>query len=1530
MPEEKDTSENIHPASLPVPIVAIGASAGGLEAISEMLQHLSPNTGLAYVYIQHLSPNYESQLSSILGRVTEMHVTEAEYELVVKPNHIYIIPPNNDMEVIDGILTLVERRPKPEVHLPIDQFFLSLSERQKDGAIAILLSGMGQDGILGMKAIKVAGGITIAQDESAKYQSMPKSAIAEGVVDMILSPKEIAKELERLSSKADIFQLTAIAEKQFTNANSDEDLKSILQYLKMAIGVDFDHYKVTTIRRRIVRRMLLYKLGTLKDYIEYIKTNPGEAHILYGDLLINVTNFFRDSLTMEYMKNEIIPQIVKSKINREPIRIWVAGCSTGQEAYSLAMILLEVLGDRASSMPIQIFASDLSDTAITKARLGTYGKSEVLDISPKRLKQFFTKTDDHFRVNKEVRDLCVFAPHNLLRDPPFSRLDLISCRNLLIYLDTILQQKVMSTFHYALNPGGILLLGKSEATSSSPSLFSQIDKNHKIFTRRNVAVNNSVFELRPRLFGSLPLERQEFKRNELKIMPVAPINELDEMVDSLLLSKYVPVSVVVDLELEILQFRGATSLFLEPSPGKPSFNLVKMARPSLVFELRNIIHKAHKSGKPVRKAGLEVKIKEETHQVEIEAVPLFISNEQNLFLILFEEVTHYLVSKNHSSNARDQRIKALEMELSTLREDMHSILEEQEAGNEELQSANEEILSSNEELQSINEELETSKEEIESTNEELLTINQELQVRNDQLSEAYGYSEAILGTINEATLILDKDLRVKSANKAFYKIFRVSERDTEGHMFYELDKQQWNMPDFRSKLESVIRYDVDIKAFEVKLSFTEIGEKIMLIHATKVVQHQRQEAILLVIEDITEHRKAQNLLQERQAWFEDLIDNAPALIWVAKTDGKVNFLNKAWRDFTGQSLDQQKSLDTTAFIHTEDHETYSRLYESSYKRREPFSLEYRLKRADGEYRWMMENAKPTFNPDGEFTGYIGTCTEVHIQKTLTQQLNLHVDQRTRELKEANAELEKANKELSQTADRLQSVLNGVPAAITLLEVVTESPEGPAADFITSVYNQTTLDLTGQDPEEIVTKTLLQAQPEVKELELFDLYAQVLSTGEAAYREVHNLRQTDDCYAYFVTRQVDKTGVVVSILDISQRKAAELELTHTIESLQAVLNSFPGAIGFLKSVTQESENIEDFALVVCNLNYSAQFQQAVDQIIGKLASELYSKDLQKSMQQVLLTGNSFYEETYNADQEKWFGVSVTRHNDGVVVTALDITVLKEAENQHTLWMQELIGSNQMLQSLDNMREYSRKRGEFLRSTSHDLRGSFGVIMGATALLDIMDTDEEKARTLSMIQRNLRQVASMMNQLLDFSRLETGQEVLQVTNFDAAEMLAELAQSTEPMAKDKGLWLRFEGPKSLKVDGDMVKVHRIAQNLIVNAIKYIQTGGVTVSWDLESAGESTEITRWQFTVKDTGRGIPSDLIKKLLDPENNGTQEKVSEESLSKINSSHLPSGEGIGLFIVKKLCELIQADLEIISNPEEGTMFRISLPLFYTD
>jgi two-component system CheB/CheR fusion protein len=1517
------STENLTKENKTVPIVAIGASAGGLEAMSQLLENLSPTTGMAFVYIQHLSPTYESHLVEILRRTTVMPVAEAGHQMKIEPNHVYIIPPGKDMEIIGGSLILMQRKPRPSVHLPIDKFFVSLAEKQEDGAIGIVLSGMANDGTLGLKAIKVAGGITFAQDESAQFQNMPNSAIVEGVVDRVLSPAEMASELGRLSGRTAVFTGTADPGDEQDDVPEDADLKAVLAQVKRAVGVDFDHYKISTIRRRVVRRMLLYKLETLRDYSAYIRQNPAEAVTLYNDLLINVTNFFRDNEAMDYLKKKLFPQIIKNKVPGDTIRIWVPACSTGQEAYSLAIILLELLGE-TTDIGIQIFASDLSEPAITRARLGSYSKSEVSEVSATRLSRFFIKKEDQYVVKKSIRDLCVFAPHNVLRDPPFSRMDLISCRNLLIYLDTVLQQKVMGTFHYALNTEGYLLLGNSETVGTSVSLFAQIDKKQRIYVRKSRDTSKANFEtnLRWRVAARLgqtggPVVSPETDESQ------PPVRDLDKEVDALLLKQYVPASIVVDQDLEILQFRGSTGLFLEHAPGKASFNLLKMARPSLLFELRNLIHKCRKSGEVTRKSGLEMKVGEEIHHVKIEVVPLRRASDQFLFLVLFEEVIPEVPAQDQSSNFRDDRIKQLEMELSALRKDMHSIIEEQENSNEELQSANEEIVSSNEELQSINEELETSKEEIESTNEELLTINQELTVSNDQLTEAYGYAEAIFSTIGEATLILDKDLRVKSANKAFYKIFHVREENIEGSMFYELDRQQWDIAQLRQLLEEVITNNAHVKAYEVCLHFQDIGEKTMLLHARKVVQHERKEAILLVIEDITEHRRVQRMLQEREAWFHDMIDHAPVLVWVTGDDSRMNFMNKALIEFTGHDT-ANAEYDFIRYIHEEDQEQYQAVCTRNFIEKQIFNVEYRLRHHGGEYRWVLETAKPMFAPDGKFTGYIGNGTEIHLQKTLSEQLNLHVQERTQELRKINIELEASNNELRKTADRLQSVLNGVPAAIILMEVAGSEEDTPVMDFVTSVYNRQALELSGKTTEDFQQRTLLEASPELRTSGLLDLYLHVLHTGEPVYKEMAGPGAGDDrFYAYFITRQIDKTGVVVTILDISERKAAEIKLINLMESLQAVLDCSPGSISYLKPIYKDTDSgeIEDFRLVVSNQKFASEFHQPLHELVDRLATALYAPDFIEKMKHVLLTGEYSYEEVYIDREKKWLGNSIIRHDHGVVIAGLNITSLKEAEQQQIKWMQQLDESNEMIQSLEKMRQYISHRGEFLRATSHDLRGSFGIIMGATALLNLMDTDEQRARSLEMIQRNLRQVTYMMNQLLDYSRLEAGQERLEISMVDVSDMLFELCESLSPMSRDKGLWIKTEGPDQLVVQGDLVKIRRIAQNLLLNSLKYTKEGGIQVRWGRgENIGEPAGSDQWFLDIEDSGTGMPVSLLSKLTE-----TSEEVKQVMGQ---SSASTTGEGIGLFIVKRLCELLKAKLLIESTEGKGTLFRILLPFSY--
>lgn len=997
------------------PIVAIGASAGGLEAVSRLFKSLPSDTGMAFIYLQHLDPDHKSLLSTILGRLTKMKVQEAKEQMPVMPNQVYILPPNKDMTLMDGVLTLDKRLFKPYKSMPVDRFFSSLADVKQEASVGILLSGAADDGTIGLKAIKTAGGLTFAQDETAKFQSMPRSAIVEGVVDQVLSPEEMAAELVRLSKQKKLLAQIIGGEERDIEGFSDEDIVIILNTLKKSTGVDFTHYKRKTIKRRIVRRMLLYKLEDLKAYSQYLKQHTGEINLLYQDLLINVTCFFRDPESMDYLKKTLLPRLVKSKSPADPIRIWVPACSTGEEAYSIAIILMEVLGERSANTPVQIFATDLREAAISKARLGLYAKNDLVDISPRRIQRFFVKADNNYRIVKSIRDLCVFAPHNIFKDPPFSHIDFISCCNLMIYLDAVLQKKLVAIFHYSLNVNGYLQLGKSETIGTSGQLFAQADKRYKIYARKKDGVSRAMFEMSLRMPDAEKSEpftlRKAFAREQ-----VEKNVDIEKDIDGILLSKYVPACVVVNQELEILQFRGSTELFLEHSSGKASLNLLKMARAGLSFELRSAIHKAGKTNEPVKKSGIEIKYRNALHHAAIEVTPLRAEGIEKLFLIIFEEIHQSPLFEVRSSMSKDRLVKKLQEELTAVREDMRAIVEEQEASNEELQSANEEIVSSNEELQSINEELETSKEEVESANEELMTINQELQVRNEQLAEAYEYAEAVFVTIRQAIVVLDKNLRVKSANKYFYKAFRLKEDDVEGRMIYELSNRQWDMPELRELLETTIPENNEFHGMEITHNFSGIGEKMLLFNARKLIQKiHGQQLILLAIEDVTEFKRAQQIIADRDAWLRNMADNAPVMIWVAGVDRRANFFNKTWLEYTGRKLEQEIGDGWMENVHTEDLSPFQLLFNGSFAERKSFRFEYRLRRHDGEYKWILNSGKPMFAGDGQLSGYIISCTEIHDKKMMGDELENRVLERTRDLAQINAELERSNSELQQFA-----------------------------------------------------------------------------------------------------------------------------------------------------------------------------------------------------------------------------------------------------------------------------------------------------------------------------------------------------------------------------------------------------------------------------------------------------------------------------------------------------------------------------------
>jgi two-component system CheB/CheR fusion protein len=757
-------------------VAGLGASAGGLEAYTEVLRSLPPDTGMAFVQVQHLDPKRESLLVDLLAKYTSMAVTQARHGEPVVPNRVYVIPPNANLEITSGVLRLTERPPGPRLNMPVDCFLRSLAQDLGERAIGVILSGASSDGSLGIEAVKGAGGITLAQDQTAKYDGMPTSAIATGCVDFVLPPEGIAGELARIAKHPYVWS------RQPAPAPSDPEgdvpapaVARIYALLAAATTVDFTHYKPTTVRRRIARRMAVHRLEKLDEYAALLEQNAAEVEALYREVLINVTSFFRDPETFELLKHKFVPEIISRLPPESPIRIWVAGCATGEEAYSLAITVLECLRERKLNLPLQIFATDVSEGALEKARAAIYLKNIALDVSPQRLRQYFVRHDGGYQVSKSVRDLCVFARQNVAKDPPYSKLDLISCRNVLIYLDAALQKRIIPMFHYALKPKGVLLLGNSESTGAFSDMFAASDKKHRIFTKRNT-VTAHRFQFEP---ATLVPSVTEAAVRPARRPEEAVALDLQKEADRLVLSQYGPSGVIINDDLEVVQFRGATSPYLEPAPGKASLNLLKMLREGLVVEVREAVQKVKRTGQPVRKTAVPTKDSQGLRNVDFEVMPLHGKWEGRHYVVLFRhtETPAAAPKERRGKSAELRQVQQVQQELAATRQYLESIIEEQGATNEELQSANEEILSNNEELQSINEELETAKEELQSTNEELTTVNEELQNRNLELSRTNDDLNNLLASVNMAIVMLSSDLRIRRFTPSAGRILNIIPTD---------------------------------------------------------------------------------------------------------------------------------------------------------------------------------------------------------------------------------------------------------------------------------------------------------------------------------------------------------------------------------------------------------------------------------------------------------------------------------------------------------------------------------------------------------------------------------------------------------------------------------------------------------------------------------------------------------------------------------------------------------------------------------
>jgi two-component system CheB/CheR fusion protein len=778
-PTAEERADDSSPA-----IVGIGASAGGLEAFTELLSHLPDDTGMAFVLIQHLDPSHESHLTELLSKASRMPVSELKDETRAEPNHVYVMPPRSNLGIADGVL-LTPARPASGRNMPIDAFLRSLAADRGGRAIGVVLSGTASDGTLGLQAIKAAGGATFAQEvRTAKFDSMPRSAIAAGVVDFVLPPAGIARQLVAIARDSRVpSNLRKAAEPP-----GSAELAKILRLVRSATGVDFTHYKHSTVSRRIKRRMALRGFETLEDYTRDLERNRDEANALCESCFITVTAFFREPAVFAELKTKVFPALVRNRAAGDPIRIWVPGCATGEEAYSIAICLMELLDDMKASVPFEIFATDISETAIEKARAGIYTAFALAHVSPRRLARFFTRTERGYQIAKVVRDLCVFARHNVAQDPPFSKLDLISCCNVLIYLGAQLQRKVLAILQYALKPTGFLVLGPSEGVGSLAESFHQLHKTHKIYRMRSAARTSAL----PLSEGRRAAGRVDLGR---KIADGRAGPDVLREADRLVLAEHGPPGAIVDDDGDIVQVRGRTAPYLELSPGEPTQNLLKLAREGLIAGLGNAIRIARQTNAAAEADGFRIESGGRLRDVAIKVIPFkgSASSKERHFLVLFEDAepqggTRAVPKPAIEDSTEDARLRR---ELAATKEYLRSTVAENASTLEELRAANEEA-------QAGNEELETAQEELESANEELNTLNEELKISNVEFSKVNRDLGNLLESISIPLVMVGRDLRIRRFTRAIEPMLNVIPSDV-GRSVTDLQPQM-ELPDLRQKL----------------------------------------------------------------------------------------------------------------------------------------------------------------------------------------------------------------------------------------------------------------------------------------------------------------------------------------------------------------------------------------------------------------------------------------------------------------------------------------------------------------------------------------------------------------------------------------------------------------------------------------------------------------------------------------------------------------------------------------------------------
>jgi two-component system, chemotaxis family, CheB/CheR fusion protein len=1410
LPESPTTvDEAVHERDEPgggaaFPIVGVGASAGGLEAFIQLLTALPADTGMAFVLVQHLAPSHASALAEILSRATKMPVLEVQEESEVEPNHVYVIPPGRNMIIAEGKLQLLPREGRGAPH-PVDQFFRALAEDRRHRAIGVVLSGTATDGTIGLETIKGEGGITFAQDDTAQQPGMPHSAIASGCVDFVLPPAEIARELTRVAHHPYANPLPEARAKQVDKP----DLAPVLQLLHHATGVDFSHYKFNTLYRRITRRMVFQKMERLSEYVQFLRQTPAEVEALYQDALISVTSFFRDPESFEALKAEVFPRLVKDKSRHEPVRVWTLGCSTGQEAYSLAMTFVEAAEAAGSTAPLQIFASDLNAVGIETARAGIYSKDIAQDVSPERLRRFFTEVDGHYRVAKSIRDACVFSRHNVLADPPFSRIDLISCRNLLIYLEPVLQQKILPTLHYALKSPGFLWLGGSETIGTYRNLFEAEDAKHKIYVKKPGSGPGH---------GHFPLQHGGTPRSPFLSIGARPSDgaDLHREADRLLSARFAPPGVLVSADLDILQYRGDTGPYLAPAPGKASLNLLKMLREGLLVAVRAAVLRAGKEGTTVREEGLRVRSNGGYHEAAIEVIPIKgHEGKEGAFLILFEEPGSAqgvaTPPRAPEPPAADVDAARLAQELAATRAYLQAVIEQQEAANEELQSANEEVQSANEELQSTNEELETSKEEIQSSNEELATVNDELNNRNQEANRINNDLLNLIGSIQTAIVMLGPDLRVRRFTPAAEKLLNLIPTDI-GRPLGDLKLHLDGLPDLEPLLLEVLE---TVTAREREIRDKHGHWYSLRLRPYRTVDN-RIDGVVLLLVDVDAMKRAQQ-------YTESIVKTVREPVLVLDKDLRVKTVSRAFCETFGVTPEQTENR---------------LLYDLGNRQWDIPGLRHLL-----EEVLPRDNQVTDFEVHHRFEG-IGTRT----MRLNARRLIQAADQPPLILLavEDVSERVRLGQELRTSEEFSRTVLESSPDCVKVLDgegrLLTMNATGMCLleiDDFSAFRGKEWGTLWPQDSRERIAAAIAAAKD--GRTDRFQAFSPT-AKGTPKWWDVMvaPVRSGDG--------RIDR---IVSVSrDITATMQVELALRETEERFRMLadnMSQLAWTCDQIGNVTWYNRRWLDYTGLsfeeMQGWNWSkVQHPQHLDRVVAGVKHSAESG-------------------------EPWDDTFPLRGKDGAYRWFLSRAVpLRDSEGNVVRWFgtntdvtEQRQMADELRQNAADMAESDGRKNEFLAMLAHELRNPLAPIQNALQILRRTGGNGETVASASeMMERQVHQMVRLVDDLLDVNRISRGKIELRRGRTDLASVVHHAVDAARSLYKsmDHDLTVTLP-PKPIYLNADPTRLTQVVGNLLNNACKFTDNGG-RISLTVERQAEEAVIR-----VRDTGIGLAADQLSRIFD-------------------------------------------------------------------